>query len=134
MTPSQTTSGFAWRNSPALSARREQAKVPTAKQQCKPFSKPIAGPLGGVDSHSIAAKNSPYSTGLKPEAMDKLPPLDPKWIISRPEPRMSEAAKHFHMLKFRLELCMEDRRYDDLVYSTECRLREQAAYIIGYRA
>jgi hypothetical protein len=79
-------------------------------------------------------KASPYSTGLKPEAVDKLPPIEVHRILSRPAPRMSEAVEYFHMLKRRLEHCLSDRRYDDLVYSTECRLREQAAYLIGYLA
>jgi hypothetical protein len=77
-------------------------------------------------------KASPYSTGLKPEAVDKLPPIEAHRILSKPAPQMSEAAEHFHMLKMRLDHCLSDRQYDDLVYSTECRLREQAAYLIGY--
>jgi hypothetical protein len=47
---------------------------------------------------------------------------------------MSAAASHFHMLRARLEICLSHRKYDGDVYLTECRLREQAAYIIGYLA
>lgn len=66
--------------------------------------------------------------------MPNMPPIDPARLFGKPEPIMSESAKYFHMLKFRLELCMEDRKFDDLVYSTECRLREQAAFLIGWMA
>lgn len=108
--------------------------APTAGVRCKPFERPISRPQRVIDSHSKTAKYSPYSTGLKPEAVDKLPPLDPKWMLSKPEPRMSESAQRLHMLRFRLQVCMEERQYDNLVFETECRLREQAACIIGWMA
>lgn len=77
---------------------------------------------------------SPYSTGLKPEAVDKLPPMEAHRLLSMPEPAMSDAAKRLFMLKSWLEVCYNDRRYDADAYTTECRLREQAAHIIGYFA
>lgn len=80
------------------------------------------------------ARPSPYSTGLKPEAIDKFPPMDPSRLISRPEPGMGESAKRLFTLKWWLKECLLDKKLDAEVYTTECRLREQAAFIIGYLA
>lgn len=80
------------------------------------------------------ARPSPYSKGLKLEAMDKFPPMDSSRLISKPETRMSESAKSLLKLKWWLEECLLDRKLDAEVYTTECRLREQAAFIIGYLA
>jgi hypothetical protein len=88
----------------------------------------------GKGSQLVSAVVIPFHLAPQVEAADQLPPMDEGRVLSRPSPRMSEAATHFHMLRMRLEHCLSDRRYDDLVYSTECRLREQAAYIIGYLA
>lgn len=119
-------------------ARRQSAQEPIAPPPRRPFSKPKTNLQPGSDSHLKMAQiiQFPSSTPstIKPEAMDKLPPMAVHLIHSRPEPRMSDAAKHFHMLRIRLQFCLEDRRYDAEVFPTECRLREQAAYIIGYLA
>jgi hypothetical protein len=125
-------------NVTALGPRYLFGKGPTPTIQSQPALKsPIAVSEFAATSQTAItnpARNSPYSTGLKPEAVDKLPPIEAHRILSKPAPQMSEAAEHFHMLKMRLDHCLSDRQYDDLVYSTECRLREQAAYLIGYLA
>lgn len=113
-------------------ARRQSAPEPIAQPSRRPFSKPITHAQTCVVLPFKSVKNSPYSTGLKPEAIDKLPPMDPARLISRPEPAMSDAAKRLFMLKWWLEECFKDRRLDAEVYPTECRLREQASHIIGY--
>lgn len=132
--PGATPSAIAVAAHPILGGYGAQVAAPMARVRCKPFEKPISPPQSIVGTHSKTVKYSPYSTGLKPEAIDKLPPLDPKWLLSKPEPRMSESAQRLHMLKFRLQCCMEERKYDDLVFETECRLKEQAAFIIGWGA
>jgi hypothetical protein len=56
-------------------------------------------------------------------------------LISRPEPRMSEAAFRLRNLRAHYERCMEARPFDDAdAYTAGCRLREQGAYLIGYFA
>jgi len=52
----------------------------------------------------------------------------------RPEPRMSDDAKRLHQLKWLLTDYQSDRRYDRDAYVTEFRLREQAAFLIGFLA
>lgn len=126
--------GFSWGNTPAQRAYRQSAPAPIAPQQRRPFSKPKAELRPGSSSPLKTAQVIPFPSTLKPEAMDTLPPMAAHLILSRPEPRMSDAAAHFHMLRIRLQFCLEDRRYDAEVYPTECRLREQAAHIIGYFA
>ena len=44
---------------------------------------------------------------------------------------MSDAAKRLLMLQTWLEVCLTDKRLDAEAYLTQCRIREQAAYIIG---
>ena len=117
-----------------MNSRQKKAKPSVAKQPCKPFETPIARPQGRAASTTKTVINSPYSTGLKPEAMDKLPPLDEKWILRsyRPEQKMSDAALELFRLKRWLEICRNDSWLHSEVYVTECRIREQAAFIIGY--
>ena len=131
---SPTPSGFAWRAAPVQRARLAQLAAPVAPPQRKPFSKPKADLQPGSGSPLKTAKVYPYSTGLKPEAIDKLPPLDPKWILSGPEQTMGDAAIELFRLKRWLETCLNNRRFDSEVFVTECRIREQAAFIIGYFA
>lgn len=134
MISGQTPSGFAWRAAPAQRARQAQAAAPIAPPQRKPFSKPNTGLQNGSGSFLKTAKIYPFSNSLKPEAVDKLPPLDEKWLLSRPGPAMGDAAQELFRLKAWLETCMNSRWLDSEVYVTECRLREQAAFIIGYFA
>lgn len=134
MIQSPTPSGFAWRAAPVQRARLAQLAAPVAPTKRMPFSKPKADLQPGSESPSKTAKVYQFSGGLKPEAMDKLPPLDTKWILSRPEPTMGDAACELFRLKSWLHTCMNDRRFDSEVFVTECRLREQAAFIIGYFA
>ena len=117
-----------------MTSRQEEAKPSVAKQPCKPFETHIARSPSNAVSTAKAVTNSPYSTGLKPEAMDKLPPLDEKWILRyyRAEPKMSDAALELFRLKRWLEICRNDNWLHSEVYVTECRIREQAAHIIGY--
>ena len=66
--------------------------------------------------------------------MSELPPMEPHRIIRCHAPSMGPGAKRLHMLRTWLEVCYTDRKYDDQVYPTECRLREQAAALIGFLA
>lgn len=47
---------------------------------------------------------------------------------------MSDAAIRLFKLKAWFEICINDRKFDSEVYLTECRIREQAAHIIGFLA
>ena len=58
---------------------------------------------------------------------------------------MSESVRRLRMLQSWLAVCTHDRgwsdhraghsqRYDEEAFTTECRLREQAAHIIGFMA
>lgn len=77
--------------------------------------------------------------------MEHLQPIDPRRLLSRPEPSMSESARRLHELKSWLATCTrgghwadtrggDSKRYDEEAFTTECRLREQAAHIIGFMA
>jgi hypothetical protein len=112
-------------------ARRQAAPSPILPKVRGPFSKPKTDQQTGTGSALKTAQIYQFPDGVKAEEQDAPPLLESPRIISRPEPRMSESAAHFHMLRFRLQLCLEERQYDNEAYLTECRLREQAAYIIG---
>nr|WP_319564222.1 hypothetical protein [uncultured Rhodoferax sp.] len=47
---------------------------------------------------------------------------------------MGDAAKRLFKLLAWFEICITDRQLDSEVYVTECRIREQAAHIIGFLA
>ncbi len=47
---------------------------------------------------------------------------------------MSDAAKHLLRLICWLEVCQSSRRLDEEAYETAWRVREQAAYLIGFCA
>lgn len=126
--------GFSWGNTPAQRAYRQSVAAPIAPQQRRPFSKPKADLQPGSDSSLKTAQIIAFPSTLKPEAMGTLPPMDPARLISRPEPAMSDGAKRLFMLKWWLEECYRDRKLDGDLYTTECRLREQAAHIIGFLA
>ncbi len=66
--------------------------------------------------------------------MDTLSPSGERLLIGRPPPCMSDGAKRLHMLRTWLEVCHSDPRHDAEAYLTACRLREQAAALIGYMA
>lgn len=119
-------------------AHRQSALAPIAPSPRRPFSKPVAS-LQTTSGYSVKTAQiikfpSSEKSTLKPEAVDKFPPMDPARLISRPDPAMSDAASRLFMLKWWLDECMNDRRLDAEVYTTECRLREQAAHIIGFLA
>ena len=81
------------------------------------------------------AQRSCYSTGLKPEAIDTLPPLDPQFLYSRPQSGMGDSARRLFELKAWFDICCTDRRFEFKdVQLAEFRIREQAAHIIGYFA
>lgn len=115
-------------------AGRQAAPSPILPKERRPFSKPKADLQPGSGSALKTAQIIAFPSTLKPEAMDTLPPMDPARLISRPEPAMSDAAKRLFMLKWWLEECYLDRKLDGDLYTTECRLREQAAHIIGFLA
>ncbi len=60
--------------------------------------------------------------------------MDKNRLISMPEPSMGDAAKRLFKLLAWFEICITDRQLDSEVYVTECRIREQAAHIIGFLA
>ena len=63
--------------------------------------------------------------------MNACTPLAAHLVISRPRAGMSDAAKRLLFLQTWLEVCLTDKRLDAEAYLTQCRIREQAAYIIG---
>jgi hypothetical protein len=66
--------------------------------------------------------------------MDGLPPMPANRMISLPEPSMGDgAARLFQLLRW-MDICLAERNLDSEVYLTECRIREQAAQIIGFMA
>lgn len=134
MTRNPAHAGFSWGNTPAQRAYRQSAAAPIAPQQRRPFSKPKTDLQPGSGSPMKTAQIIPFPSTLKPEAVDTLPPMEAHRLISRPEPTMSDAAKRLFMLKWWLEECYRDRTLDADAYTTECRLREQAAHIIGFLA
>jgi hypothetical protein len=92
------------------------------RAQCKPFTrvKPAAIVLPLGENLSEAAKQSPK--------------LADHWFVSKRGRTLSDSAIYLLRLKGWLEICLEDRKFESEVYLTECRLREQAAFIIGYCA
>lgn len=131
MTRQQARGAYALWNSPTQRVYRQAVPSPIIPKERQPFSKPKTVQQPGSGSALKTAQIYQFPTSLKAEAADKFPPLEAHQYIARPEPRMSDAAAHFHMLRFRLALCLSERHYDEEAYLTECRLREQAAYIIG---
>ena len=125
---------YAWWSTPTQRAHHGSASTPIAPPARRPFSKPKADLQPGSGSPLKTAQIIPFPSTLKPEAMDTLPPLDPALLISWPDPGMGDAARRLFQLKDWLEVCFNDRRLDSEVYVTECRLREQAAHIIGFLA
>lgn len=83
---------------------------------------------------SATTTPSPYSSGLKPEAIDRLPPLPASQLISRERSGMSDAAKRLFFLQSWLEVCRCNPALDGEAYLTEYRIREQAAHLIGFGA
>jgi hypothetical protein len=115
-------------------ARRQAAPEPIAPPTRRPFSKPKADLQPGSGLALKTAQIIPFPGTLKPEAVDKLPPMDPARLISRPETATTEAVKRLFMLKWWLQECFNDRRLDADAFTIECQLREQAAHIIGFLA
>ncbi len=112
------------------------------KTQLEPIAPPPRGPFSksktelqpGSGSTLTTAQIIQFPSTIKPEAEDKLPPMAAHYLISRPEPAMSDAAIRLFKLKAWFEICINDRQFDSEVYVTECRIREQAAHIIGFLA
>lgn len=122
MIPAPTPSTIAWAASPIQRARWTQAAAAMPRVRCKPFTKPKTATVE-------------LSTGenLSDEAK-QCPKLADHWFVSKRGRTMSEGAIHLLRLKGWLEICQTDRRFESEVYETECRLREQAAFIIGWCA
>lgn len=81
----------------------------------------------------------PKSVELPPgenlsEAAKQSAKLGDHWFVSKPGRTMSDSAIRLLRLKGWLEICQADGRFESEVYETECRLREQAAFIIGWCA
>lgn len=134
MIATQSNSGYAWGVTPAKYAYRKAAVLPIQAPQRRPFSKPIAKTQPGAVIALRTVKPNPYPSGPGREAMDGLPPMDPSRMISGPEPSMGDAAIRLFKLLAWFEICLTDRKLDSEVYVTECRIREQAAHIIGFLA
>lgn len=130
MTRSYAHGGHSW----ALPDYRKAQPESMVQSQRRPFSQSKTEPQAGSGSTLTTARIIQFPSTIKTEAMDKLPPMAADRLISRPEPAMSDAAKRLFMLKSWLEVCCIDRNHDAEAYTTECRLREQAAHIIGFLA
>lgn len=130
MTRTYAHGGRSW----AQPAYRKTQPEPIAPPPRRPFSKSKTELQPGSGSTLTTAQIIQFPSAIKSEAEDKLPPMAALRLISRPEPAMSDAARRLFMLKWWLEECMNDRRLDAEAYTTACRLREQAAHIIGFLA
>ncbi len=132
--PGPTPSGYAWRAAPIQRARQAQAAAPFAPPRRQPFSKLKAGLHNGSDSPLKTATIYEFSTAVESLTGNESPRLGAHWFASKPGHGMSDCAIRLLRLKGWLEICLADRRFESEAYVTECRLREQAAYIIGYFA
>lgn len=131
MIPGPTPSGYAWRANPVQRARQAQAAAPFAPQQRKPFSKPK------VEGHASAFKTAQilkFPDTVWQSPADQAPSLAVHCFIRKSGRTMSDSAIRLLRLKDWLEICVNDRRFESEAFTTECRLREQAAFIIGHDA
>jgi len=130
MTRTYAHGGHSW----AQPTYRKTQPAPIAPPPRRPFSKSKTELQPGSGSTLTTAQIIQFPSTIKPEAEDKLPPMPAHRLISRPEPAMSDAAIRLFKLKAWFEICINDRQFDSEVYVTECRIREQAAHIIGFLA
>lgn len=66
--------------------------------------------------------------------MSDTTPSAPRPPRIRHEPRMSDAARRFTLLRNRWEMHLADGGYGVDMYTLECQLREQASHLIQYFA
>lgn len=130
MTRTYAHGGHSW----AQPAYRKTQPAPIAPPPRRPFSKSKTELQPGSGSTLTTAQIIQFPSTIKPEAEGKLSPMAAHRLISRPEPAMSDAAIRLFKLKAWFEICINDRKFDAEVYVTECRIREQAAHIIGFLA
>lgn len=122
MIPAPVESTIAWTASPTQRARWTQAAANITRVRCKPFTQALPKPVGSPSEEAPLVAEKQY------------PRLADHWFVAKKGRTLSDSAIHLLRLKGWLEICRDDRRFDSEVYETECRLREQATFIIGWCA
>lgn len=131
MIPSPTSSGYAWRarhNHQWCTSEEADAFSLKPKRQ---ILKPKVEPGAGVYSASKAITTFKFSEVAQPNSVSG-PRLADHWFASKAGRTLSDSAIRLLRLKDRLEICLNDREFESEAFITECRLREEAASIIGY--
>ena len=131
MIPGPTPSGYAWHANPIQRARLAQSAQPFAPQQRKPFSKPK---IEGLAPASKTAEVYSFPGTARATPAGQAPRLADHWFIHKTGRPMSDSAVRLLRLKDWLEVCISERQFESQAFTTECRLREQAAFIIGHDA
>jgi hypothetical protein len=134
MIPGPTPSGYAWRANPIQRARQAQESAAFAPKPRQPFSRPIAELKKATGAPLKTATIFEFPEAAAVVHDEAAPPLADHWFVSKNGRTMSDAAIRLLRLRGWLEICTNDRKFESEAYITECRLREQAAYIIGYGA
>lgn len=122
MIPGPTPPAIAWAASPLQRAKWSQAALSIPRVRRKPLAR--------VKADSIEL---PLGENLS-DAAKQCPKLADYWFASKQGRTLSEGAIRLLRLKGWLEICLSDQSLESEVFTTECRLREQAAYIIGWGA
>lgn len=112
-------------------ARWARAAVPVAQPRRMPFTKTISTPTVGRSAAAYTAKVYEFPTAPSVQVRAECQPLAAHWFVSKRGRTLSDRAIYLLRLKGWLEICLADPHFEEQVYVTECRLREQAAYIIG---
>lgn len=129
--PGPTPSGYAWRANPIQRARPAQTTQRFAPQQRKPFSMPEAEGLAPA-SKTAEVHSFPGAAWATPAS--QAPRLADHCFIRKSGRTMSDSAVRLLRLKDWLEVCISEPQFESQAFTTECRLREQAAFIIGHDA
>lgn len=122
MIPAPAPSTISWAASPDQRARWAQSAAAMPRVKCKPFTSAKRAPVELPPGENLS------------EAAKQSPKLGDHWFVSKPGRTMSDSAIRLLRLKGWLDICLADKNLESEVYTTECRLREQAAYIIGWCA
>lgn len=120
-----------WRASPIQRARWAKAATSIARPERMPFSKPKAASRTGSASSLKTAQIFEFPNEVAASDTLKGQPLAAHWFVSKSGRTLSDSAIRLLRLKGWLEICLADRSLESEVFVTECRLREQAAFIIA---
>lgn len=134
MIPAPTPSGYAWRESPVPRQRPAQVVTPFRPSNRKPFSKQKAELHNASGSPLKINEISEFQGHPFFHDYGDAPPLADHMFAYKAGCTLSDSAIRLLRLKSWLEICINDRKYEADAYITECRLREQADFIIGWCA